>query len=126
MPHYLVLKRTEHDWTSYPGEILTDLNPDEATILMGRGFITPVPEDYPGTISRPPEPIAPLPNDSDDVRELMSNNRDRLNELAAEAGIAAPEKFGNKRALVEAILAKVEETDAAEAEAKAAEEAKGA
>lgn len=116
MPHYLVLKRTVHDWTSLPGEILVDPDAREAGILMERGFITPVPDNYPGTISTPPEPpvVESASTAVEDLKDLMSNSRAKLNELAMAAGIEAPEAFENKRLLAEAILVKEAESGGTE------------
>jgi hypothetical protein len=54
MATYLVLKRTMLDWVALPGELLID--PVDQGILMARGFITPVPDNYPGAVSSPPPP----------------------------------------------------------------------
>jgi hypothetical protein len=58
MPTYLVLKRVKEDWVSLPGELLVD--PPSADILMARGFIVPVPDNYPGAVSGPSQPEAPI------------------------------------------------------------------
>jgi hypothetical protein len=53
MATYLVLKRVREDWVSLPGELLVD--PPTADILLKRGFIVPVPDNYPGAVSKPKE-----------------------------------------------------------------------
>lgn len=55
MTTYLVQKRIVADWQSFPGELLID--PTDVEILLARGYITPVPDDYPGIISRPPATV---------------------------------------------------------------------
>jgi hypothetical protein len=51
MPKYLVLKRVKEDVISLPGEVLTD--PSNVDLLIQRGYLIPVPDNYPGAVSKP-------------------------------------------------------------------------
>jgi len=53
MTTFLVLKRVKEDWVSLPGELLID--PPNSDLLIKRGYLIPVPDEYPGAVSKPSE-----------------------------------------------------------------------
>lgn len=68
MATFLVLRKVKEDWESLPGELLVDPDPTVREVLLSRGYITPVPDNYPGTVSRNPEetevaPVASTPTE---------------------------------------------------------------
>jgi hypothetical protein len=64
MATYLVLKRVKEDTVSLPGELLVD--PPNAQLLIERGYLTPVPDNYPGAVSK----VVPPPADSPKSRPV--------------------------------------------------------
>lgn len=129
MSTYLVTKRIKEDRVYLPGEMLVD--PLNADILMARGFLTPVPDNF-----VPPTPTptrherrrleqesTAAANDDDSseepevtLDELLKLNRQELNELALEAGIEDPDELPNKAKVAEAILAKADEDKSSSSE----------
>lgn len=97
MATYLVLKRVKEDWVSLPGELLIDPPATTASLLIARGFIVPVPDNYPGTVSKPlqsevpssaaevePPPLADSPN--------LEQPQDRTPEPALQAVVKVKSK----------------------------------
>jgi len=110
MSSYLVVKRIREDRTYLPGEMLVD--PPAAAILMERGFLLPVPDNF---VPPPADPIgrAVFPPDTAvssgeegelTLDSLMELSRKDLNELAASSGVETPEELANKRVVAQAIL----------------------
>lgn len=106
---YLALKRLDVGWNVFPGEVLED--PDNADRLVHRGFIVPVPDEFPGPLSVPPveDPeVAPGPQDPSTMTSeelVLANTRAELHDLALAAGVVGPETLPNKTAVAEAIVA---------------------
>jgi hypothetical protein len=105
MAKYLVVKRVDVGWFAFAGEVLED--PANADLLIHRGFVTPVPDDYPAPVSRG----IVEPEEAKDAGPSYAELRARAKEL----GIPAK---GNHEELSAAVVAA--ETAAEEA-AKAAE-----
>jgi hypothetical protein len=81
MPTYLVLKRVKEDWVSLPGELLID--PPNFGLLISRGYIIPVPDNYPGAVSKPVQEEVPPPPPA--TVELPLASADSPLELESES-----------------------------------------
>lgn len=98
---YLALKRLDVGWDVMAGEVLED--PDNADRLVHRGFIVPVPDDYPAEVSvNPHPPEVEAPPTSDEL--VVAHTRESLNALALEHGVENPESHANKSTLATAIV----------------------
>lgn len=55
MASYLILKRIKEDRVYLPNEVLVD--PPNVGTLIKRGYLIPVPDDYIGAVSAPPQSL---------------------------------------------------------------------
>jgi hypothetical protein len=119
MAKYLVVKRVDVGWFAFAGEVLE--GPANADLLIHRGFVTPVPDDYPAPVSRglivDPEDSGPTYKELQaQAKELGIPAKGTRDELAA--AVEAAEK---SKAEAEAAEAEIAAKAAAEEAAKAAE-----
>lgn len=87
MATYLVTRRVNLGWgNAFPGELIED--PERAMILVERGYITPVPSDYPGALVTPPEPSVEAKVESDEPPPSSAEDESSTAEAESSEGPA--------------------------------------